>query len=481
MDRLSSSRPRNRPSCAGACHPGAPGPRVTAAIVHLPAVTPEAAPGRRAERKQTSWRVLNYVPFRWYFAGSVLSNMGTWLQNTAQVLLIYRLTHSVMAVGLVTSAQFSSPLFLGPWAGILTERKGYYRVLINTQLLSAAIAAAMAGLQFSGALDEGMLISGALLIGTLFTFSLPALSAMVPTLVPKRETKAAMALNSVSYNLGRALAPAIGVLLVLTVGFGWAFALNAASFACLAAAIWWIGRTTDTDPAAGVVPRSRVLEGFHVAWTEKRILALLAMVAAVTVAADPILVLSPAVGRHLAGTPSASGYFISAMGAGYIVGSLIPTRTPSFRRTAVFLWLLCAGILLFAFGPTMIISLTGALIAGVACLLEGAATQTLLISLAGPDRTVRIMAIWAIAWAGSKPIASLADGWLASALGVRAAAALLIVPALLLAFGARYCPMSIRKRTWLARASRQVALPVPPSPLRHRIHAIHMRTQEGTW
>ena len=401
--------------------------------------------------------------------------MGTWLQNTAQVLLIYRLTHSVMAVGLVTAAQFSSPLFLGPWAGIITERKGYYRVLISTQSLSAAIAAAMAGLEFSGALNEETLICGALGIGILFTFSLPALSAMVPSLVPSPETKAAMALNSVSYNLGRALAPAIGVVMVFTVGFGWAFLLNAASFVILAAAIVYIRqRRPHTDQAAGIVPQSRVLDGFRVARDEPRILALLAMVAAVTIAADPILVLSPAIGRHLAGTPNASGYFISAMGAGYIVGSLLPTRKPSFRQTALFLWLLCGGVFLFAFGPTMAVSLFGALIAGVACLLEGAATQTLLISLAGPHGATRTMAIWAIAWAGSKPIASLADGWLANALGVRTAAVVLILPALLLAFGARYCPMSIRVRTWPGQAAHQLTLPMHSSPLPGRT-----RVREG--
>ncbi|MBV9383941.1 MAG: MFS transporter [Streptosporangiaceae bacterium] len=419
--------------------------------------------------------MLQYRMFRWYFAGSVLSNTGTWLQNTAQVLLIYRLTHSVMAVGLVTSAQFSSPLFVGPLAGMLTERKGYYRVLISTQSLSAAIAAAMAGLEFSGVLGEEMLIGGALLIGILYTLSVPALSSMVPALVPEHETKAAMALNVVSYNLGRALAPAIGVVMVFTVGFGWAFTLNAASFVILVAAIALIRhRNPDTGPAAKATPRSGVLDGFRVSRDEPRILALLAIVAAVTIAADPILVLGPAVGRHLAGTPNASAYFISAMGAGYIVGSLVPTGKPSFRQTAVFLWLLCAGILLFAFGPTMAVSLAGALTVGIASLLEGAATQALLISLAGPSRVPITMAIWMIAWAGSKPIASLADGYLATVQGVRTAAVVLILPVLLLSLGARFCPMRIRERTWPGHASGRLTLSIPTSRLMPRI-----RTRAG--
>src|SRR5206468_3576081 len=72
----------------------------------------------------TNWEVLSHPKFRLYFAGSVISNFGTWLQNTAQVVLAYQLTHSVLAVGLVTCAQFTSPLLLGPWAAVLTQWLG---------------------------------------------------------------------------------------------------------------------------------------------------------------------------------------------------------------------------------------------------------------------------------------------------------------------------------------------------------------------
>ena len=69
--------------------------------------------------------------FRFYFYGSVVSDLGTWLQNTAQVLLAYRLAHSVFAVALVTCAQFSSPLVLGPWAGVMADRFGGRKTLLE--------------------------------------------------------------------------------------------------------------------------------------------------------------------------------------------------------------------------------------------------------------------------------------------------------------------------------------------------------------
>ena len=79
---------------------------------------------RGSGKRRTSWRALHNRSFRYYFTGSVTSDFGTWLQNTAQVLLAYRLSHSVAVVGLVSCAQFSSPLVLGPWAGVMTDRFG---------------------------------------------------------------------------------------------------------------------------------------------------------------------------------------------------------------------------------------------------------------------------------------------------------------------------------------------------------------------
>ena len=107
------SRPSGPPSgsrCRGLHRPLGPGSRSCSSA--------KASGYRRGRRgpKSSNWQVLAQPRFRWYFAGSVISNFGTWLQNTAQVVLAYQLTHSVFWVGLVTCAQFTSPLLLGPWA-----------------------------------------------------------------------------------------------------------------------------------------------------------------------------------------------------------------------------------------------------------------------------------------------------------------------------------------------------------------------------
>jgi MFS family permease len=385
---------------------------------------------RRRHGKSGSWHVLRQRRFLVYFAGSFVSNLGTWLQNTAQMLLAYQLTHSALAVGMITCAQFSGFLILGPWAGVLAIRLGSKRVLVSTQLVSAAVAGIMAYLRFNGALTERALIIGALGIGLCFTLTLPAQTAMVPSLVPAADTKAAMAMNSVSYNAGRALAPVLGVVFLTSVGTGWAFALNTLSFAVFAITIAAIHPGSTTPPAR--LPRDWI--GIRLALRRPRILLLLTMVAAVTIADDPLLVLGPALSHQVLVVSSAwPAYFLSALGLGALLGAMLPTRPATSRRAAIPLLLLAVSVIVFTSGAAPWLSLLAALVAGVAALLTGAATQALLLKTAGPGQSTQVMTLWAVAWAGSKPLASITDGWLATHLGVLDAGLLLAAPALVVA------------------------------------------------
>jgi predicted MFS family arabinose efflux permease len=377
---------------------------------------------------RSPWRVLSHPEMKRYFIGSVASDFGTWIQNTAQVLLAYKLTHSAFAVGLVTCAQFSSPLVLGPWAGVMANRFGSRSTLLGTQVMSALIAGTLGILEFTHSLTEPFLIAGAVAIGFFFTFALPARTVTVRTLVPEEQVKAAMAMDSVSYNLGRALAPVLSVAVIITIGFGWAFEINALSFVVFSVVLLWLPHR----PAESAKMRSPVLIGFRIAWKRPRIMILLLMVASVTVATDPILVLGPALSRSVFhASTDWSAYFIGALGTGSVVGSLLPRQgKPSIRRAAVVLGLLGLAMVVFASAPRVWLSAIAAFVAGGACLVANSATRALLIEQAGRRHEVSVMAVWAIAWAGSKPIASLVDGSLAGTIGVRDTGILLALPTL---------------------------------------------------
>ena len=226
---------------------------------------------KSGERRTFSWRALRNRSFRHYFVGSVTSDFGTWLQNTAQVLLAYRLSHSVVVVGLVTCAQFSSPLVLGPWAGVLTDKFGGRRILLGTQLSAAAVAGLMAMLAFAGSIDARWLGCGAIVSGLAFTFALPARNVTVRRLVPPKDIRPAFAMDSVSYNLGRAIAPPISVLLVTAFGFGWAFAANAVSFLIFAVCLMLAGHGQPTERRE----KSQLRDGFDISRHDWQIAVLL--------------------------------------------------------------------------------------------------------------------------------------------------------------------------------------------------------------
>jgi MFS family permease len=423
------------------------------------------------------WEALRHAEFRWYFTGNLISNLGTWMQNTAQVLLAYRLTHSVFEIGLLACAQFLCPLLLGSWAGVLTERIGTRSTLIGCQILSAMVAAALAVAESGDWLTERELIAGALVTGLFFTFTAPAQSVMAPVLAPDVGTQAPIAMNSVSYNAGRTVAPALSVLVVMTVGFSWAFAFNALSF-CVYAVM--LQRCTDhSHSGQSALRRSRFLDGFRTARREPRITVLLLMVAAVTVADDPVLVLGPALARHIFGTSADwSGYFLSALGAGSVLGSLLPGwRAQSGRHVARALGLLGVSMMAFAIAPCIYVSLIAAFAAGTTCLVAGSAAQALLHDL-GRQRAgtgaADVMGLWLVAWAGSKPIASFADGMLAAHIGIRPTGLILATPAVIPALILLLCPDRLLERVLPPRPSSPSSPPsqdvrekgpdVPPRP-----------------
>ena len=393
------------------------------------------------EGRHTPWHVLQgNSRFRWYFIGSVTSDFGTWLQNTAQVVLAYQLAHSVLDVGLVTFAQFTSPLVLGPFAGIAADKYGGRRTLLGTQVVGSGDRGADR-FDFAGLLKVSILVIGAIIGGLAFTFALPARNVTVQRLVPADRLKPAYAMDTVSYNLGRALAP----LLTMTIGlagvnFAWAFAANSASFIAFSMILCRTSMQGEAKPKR----RSKVKDGFRIARQDGRIQILLLMVAAVTFADDPILVLGPALAKQMHAPSAWSGWFIAALGAGTVLGSFRRSKhQPTLRLAATALAALAVFMLIFvqapkiipvsAHGPTIAIwiAVGAALGAGASCLIANSVTRAVLAGLAGSEKGGAVMAVWAIAWAGSKPVASLLDGTLGSTIGPQWTGLILAAPALI--------------------------------------------------
>jgi predicted MFS family arabinose efflux permease len=344
------------------------------------------------------------------------------------------------------------------------------------------------------------LIFCALGLGLAYALALPVQTALVPMLVQPTDATNAVRMNSVSYNTGRALAPVLSVLVILSLGPDLIFILNAASFIvfafCLASVLPRPNHTSgqmrvhhdqkeSDDPG-----RAHVTDGFKTALRHRRILLLLAIVAAVTFADDPIFVQSPALAHaKLQISTQWAGYFIAALGWGSVIGSLPLTSKKdnakrASKRAAIGLVILSVSVLIFTRGFSPLISLLAAFVAGAAGLYTGTAAQTALLRHQKNMAVISVAsvaALWAIAWAGTKPFASLLDGVLATHLGLTPSAFFLVFPALTIAFGEMVIPSSWKKgiNAWAGRVIawagrvisylrfRLLSPPVQQQPLAH--------------
>jgi MFS family permease len=346
---------------------------------------------------------------------------------------------------------------------MVVDRFDHRRLLLVTQLLSVSVSGGLAALEFTGAVTEPVLIAGAAGIGLIYAFTLPAQTLIIPSLVSGPDVRDAMAMNTVSNNVGRILAPVAGVAVIITIGFGWAFALNSFSFILMFAALTLIRCRRVARPRDEVAP-SRILGAFRIAISDRRIALLLVMVALATVATDPIMVLGPSLSRDAFHTSDAwAAYFIAAFGAGSVLGSLIRIKQPSLRQAVLAILLLFGAVLVFVGAPMIGISLAAAAVAGLAALLTAAATQTLLFQSSKPQVSGRVIALWAFCYAGSRPPASLADGWLADNFGTRSAGFLIVVSSACVLIGVALWEVRcrLRKRRAPAISARSPLLRVP--------------------
>jgi MFS family permease len=153
-----------------------------------------------------------------YFAGNALSASGTWFQNLAAALLIYRQTHSALLLGVLNFSQFLPILLLAPWAGAASDRWNRRHLLFVTQPISIALSAGLGLLAYLDLAPPAVVIADAAALGVVSAFSAPAQQAMIPSLVEESEVPTAVALNSMTFNLARAIGPASAALAVEYLG-----------------------------------------------------------------------------------------------------------------------------------------------------------------------------------------------------------------------------------------------------------------------
>jgi MFS family permease len=175
--------------------------------------------------------------FKLFFFGQLISNTGNWLTNVALVLLVLAITKSGIAVGVLSACQFGPMLFLGAWAGAVADRSDKRRMLLLTQSLEMMQSIALATLAFMPHPPLAAVYALALGGGVLLAFDNPLRRSFVTEMVPREDIPNAVVLYSTIVNLSRVFGPALAGLLTVSLGFGWCFALDAASYLAVLACV----------------------------------------------------------------------------------------------------------------------------------------------------------------------------------------------------------------------------------------------------
>ena len=376
-----------------------------------------------------AWRLIGSRNFGPYFVGNALSSSGTWFQNLAGSILVYRLTHSPFLLGILNVAQFGPVLLLAPWTGLAADRFDRRRLLLVTQLAAAALSGLLALLAWSGAAEAWVVILFGFALGVTSAFSAPSSGALIGQLVSRWELPSAVGLNSMAYNLARTIGPVLAAVTVHSLGIPAAFAINSASYLALVAGLLVVhARPQERPPRA----ESKLRASLQFVWERPQLLALLLVVTAVGFASDPVNTEAPAFAHAFGKPDTTAGFIIGVFGAGAVLAALtLAGRVAGSRmRMAVTLTLLGGGIVAFSLSPWLELGYVFLFVAGFGYLASNtSATSRLQLGVAESQRG-RIMALWSVAFLGLRPLASLVDGVLSGLFGVRVAGVVLALPAL---------------------------------------------------
>jgi len=370
------------------------------------------------------FRSLRSFNYRVWAAGALVSNVGTWMQRTAQDwLVLTQLTHhSASAVGTVMALQFGPQLLLLPWTGFAADHYNQRKLLIATQATMGALALALGVLTVTGVVQLWHVYVFAFLSGCASAFDAPVRQTFVAELVGDADLSNAVALNSTSFNAARMIGPAVAGLVIASVGTGWAFLINGASFIAVLASLSLFRVSELRANARAHRTKGSFTEGFRYVWSRPDLKAILVMLFLIgTFGLNfPIFISTMAVGVF---HTDARGYGLlsSIMAIGTISGALLAAGRdgPRFMSLVIGALTFGLGCTLAAIAPNYWLFAGALVVIGVAALTFTNTTNSLMQLSTEPAMRGRVMALRLGIALGCTPIGAPIVGWVADHLGPR--------------------------------------------------------------
>lgn len=395
-------------------------------------------------------RALRGRNYALFFFGQGLSLIGTWMQSVAIGMLVWKLTHDEEWLGRVG---FFSQIFgfvLAPVAGVLSDRLHRHRMVVVTQALAMLQAGMLAGLTLTGQIHIWHVVALATFLGLVNAVDVPTRQAFVVQMVDRREDLPnAIALNSMIFNLARLVGPlAAGAIIPLVgrrvefpyAGEGFCFAVNAASYLAVLAALLAMRLPPWQRPAATINPLQSLAEGFRYTASSPIIRSTLILLAIVSLVAVPYSVLLPAVAAKQlhAGRPQITlvclgehclrlnlentfGLLVSSAGTGAVLGAVYMASRQKVhglpRLIAVGRVLLGLGLVAFSLATVVWLSVLLLVLIGFGFMVHMVSCNTIIQTVVDDDKRGRVMSLYMMAFLGTAPIGALLAGWLAGRIG----------------------------------------------------------------
>ncbi len=419
-----------------------------------------------------TFRSLRHRNARLFFAGLLLSNIGTWVQFTAVAILVDRLTGRTTAIGILTALQFLPMLVIGAYGGAVADQRDRRRLAILTQAGLAVQAVALAVFDLTGTINLGVVYALTFLLGIVNAFDNPARRGFVTELVPQDDVANAISLNTATMTGSRIFGPALAALLIGPLGTGWLFTLNAISFVAILASLFLIDESQLHRAPLAKRGGTPVRDGLRFVRRSPTLWIPFAVFTVVSTFGFNHNVVFPRMSQQIWGDEAWYGWVLTTMSVGSLLGSLLTAG----RSFVTIRWMVGMGIVLGAAGIALAWSgsVALALVLAVPLGLGGAGFVTSMNALTQqecpPDMRSRILALTAVAFLGSYPLGGPITGLVGDYVGLEWS----------LAYGALITLLAVAGMVWWALGRRPEATraevlrtllgastPVAPSPSEH--------------
>jgi MFS family permease len=393
--------------------------------------------------------VLRHRNFRLYVVGQGLSLVGFWMQSVAQGWLVYRLSGSALALGVVAFASYAPVLCVAPIAGVAADRVRRHGLVVVTQVLLMLIALILGIIVTADHATVPIIVAAAAVTGAVSAFDIPARQAFLVEMVGSEDLPGAIALNASIFNAARMVGPAVAGLLVAEVGEGPCFLLNAASYLAVLVALWRM-RLDQAATTQASAATTGFLDGLRYVQTQPVLRTLLLLLGVVGSLGFPWGILLPVfAGKVFAVGPRGYGLLLAAAGIGAVLSGLRLasrrySRLEQRRNLLVGLVSLGAGVVGLALSGRFAVAVAVQALAGFGMVRYAATTNTLLQLVVEDRYRGRVMSLYTVMFLGTAPLGSLVLGALAERFGAPAAA---------FASGT----VSLAAAAWLAARLRNVA------------------------